>query len=123
MNVPMPERPWHMFCTKCGQVSAVAAKDVQNPAGRAETAFALCPCGYYGFAEQDKGHSDDQLRAYGASCARAALEEAARVCKREADAAYKRYKEEYLPNYYDGQCDMANALHDAIRAMAKKIKP
>lgn len=81
---PLPERPWRMFCTKCGRTTPLYAKDVQHspPGSPFVSHFGVCPCGYQALAEQAPWTAD-QLRARDLEVARLVLEAAAKLCKGE----------------------------------------
>ena len=83
---PLPERPWRMFCTKCGRSASLPVSKVQHPVGKPDVSFAMCPCGYLAFAEQDKGHAEEVLRARDLEVARVLLEAAAKACGHLAQA-------------------------------------
>ena len=76
---PLPERPWRMFCTKCGRTTPLDAKDVQHspPGSPFVSHFGVCPCGYQALAEQAPWTAD-QLRARDLEVARLVLEAAAK---------------------------------------------
>ena len=76
---PLPERPWRMFCTKCGRTTPLDAKDVQHspPGSPFVSHFGVCPCGYQALAEQAPWTAD-QLRARDIEVARLVLEAAAK---------------------------------------------
>ena len=77
---PLPERPWRMFCTKCGRTTPLDAKDVQHspPGSPFVSHFGVCPCGYQALAEQAPWTAD-QLRARDLEVARLVLEAAAQA--------------------------------------------
>ena len=79
---PLPERPWRMFCTKCGRTTPLDAKDVQHspPGSPFVSHFGVCPCGYQALAEQAPWTAD-QLRARDLEIVRLVLEAAAKVCR------------------------------------------
>lgn len=83
---PLPERPWRMFCTKCGRTTPLDAKDVQHspPGSPFVSHFGVCPCGYQALAEQAPWTAD-QLRARDLEIVRLVLEAAAK--------AYREYPE------------------------------
>ena len=72
---PLPERPWRMFCTKCGRTTPLDAKDVQHspPGSPFVSHFGVCPCGYQALAEQAPWTAD-QLRARDLEIVRLMLE-------------------------------------------------
>ena len=74
---PLPERPWRMFCTKCGRTTPLDAKDVQHspPGSPFVSHFGVCPCGYQALAEQAPWTAD-QLRARDLEIVRLVLEDA-----------------------------------------------
>ena len=82
---PLPERPWRMFCTKCGRTTPLDAKEVQHspPGSPFVSHFGVCPCGYQALAEQAPWTAD-QLRARDIEVARLMLEAAAQTCKQKA---------------------------------------
>ena len=82
---PLPERPWRMFCTKCGRTTPLDAKDVQHspPGSPFVSHFGVCPCGYQALAEQAPWTAD-QLRARDIEVARLVLEAAAQSCEQQA---------------------------------------
>ena len=80
---PLPERPWRMFCTKCGRTTPLDAKDVQHspPGSPFVSHFGVCPCGYQALAEQAPWTAD-QLRARDLEVAQLVLEAAGDAVKR-----------------------------------------
>ena len=83
---PLPERPWRMFCTKCGRTTPLDAKDVQHspPGSPFVSHFGVCPCGYQALAEQAPWTAD-QLRARDQEIVRCVLEAAAKAFEAEVD--------------------------------------
>ena len=103
---PLPERPWRMFCTKCGRTTPLDAKDVQHspPGSPFVSHFGVCPCGYQALAEQAPWTAD-QLRARDIEVVRLVLKAAADLV--DGNAAY-----------CSGQTAAILAANaDAIRAM------
>ena len=105
---PLPERPWRMFCTKCGRTTPLDAKDVQHspPGSPFVSHFGVCPCGYQALAEQAPWTAD-QLRARDLEIVRLVLEAAAMSCERYAK---NRLDDEAPIAYVYGAKDCAIAI-------------
>lgn len=122
---PLPGRPWHMYCTKCGKESVLEAINVKHPVHHPDLSFGVCSCGYFASAGQEP-FTADQMHTYGLACYQQGLDDAAKVCQAAEKEMWDVYKGRSDNDsarrgtgseYIQGASDQSGLLCDAIRQL------